>query len=58
MKTQQVLYNWGNVFEMAFFGQYCKEACLEPKQESMVELFHKNSWALLAVNFFCKKAPP
>ena len=43
MKTQQVLYNWGNIFEMAFFGQYCKEACLEPKQESMVELFHKNS---------------
>ena len=32
------------------------EAYLEPNQVFTMELFCKNSWELLAVNYFCKKA--
>ena len=33
------------------------EVYLEPSQTSTMELFCENSWRLLAVNYFQKKAP-
>ena len=41
-----------------FLWQYSQELYLEPNQKSMVELFCKNSYQLVAANCFCKKAPP
>ena len=35
-----------------FFWQYCQEPYLKLNQKSMVELFRKISWQLLAANFF------
>ena len=46
------------LFNDYFFWQYSQEPYLEPNQKSMVELFSKNSYQLLAANFFCKKSPP
>ena len=46
------------LFNLYFFWQYSQEPYLEPNQKSMVELFGKNSYRLLAANFFYKKAPP
>ena len=40
-----------------FFWQYCQEPYLEPIQRSIVEFFWKNTWQVLAVNFFRKKSP-
>ena len=45
-------------FKWPYIRQKWQELYLEPNQKSMVEIFCKNSEQLLAVNFFCKKAPP
>ena len=44
-----------NLLSGYFYWQYCQEPYLEPKQKSMVELFCKNSWQLLAANSFLEK---
>ena len=36
---------------------YGTEAYLEPNRKSTMELFCENSSRLLAVDYFCKKAP-
>ena len=36
--TQNFLHNWGNIFLVAIFWQYCQELYLGPNQKSMVEL--------------------
>ena len=41
---------------MGIFLEYCQELYLEPNQKSMVALFCKNSYQLLAVNFFFEKS--
>ena len=39
-----------------FFWQYYQEPYLEPNQKSVVEIFCKNSWQLLAANYVaCKE---
>ena len=50
--TGETSFKW-----LLFFWQYCQEQYLKPNQKSMVEAFCKNSYRVLAVNFFCKKSP-
>ena len=45
-------------FKWLFFLLYCQVPCLESNQKSMVELFCKNSYQILAANFFLQKNPP